>query len=984
MRYPVRLTVPPGADLYGELGDWLNPIAIRDGVYETTLPVGLYAFKAKLRGAWVEPTGRTRSVGGERNAVLSVGGTVEPILFAPAMPCVREEVDGTVRVLAAVRRGHGERLRVRFREDPRDGFVSVDAAPFTEEDEHVVFSAVLPASTGAVELEFELDGARVLAEDGAPLRWTRPSRSAPPWLRNVYTIFVDRFRRVPDDGSWGADPGRDVPAGGNLDGITASLDELRTLGVEVLYLTPIQLSRSCHRYDLVDPLRVDPALGGEEAFARLIEGVHAREMRLLLDFSFVHVGEGFPPYEDVRAHGRASPFSAWFQWRADGSAGDALRHYGSRADAPLLDLHHPDVRALALATVERLARLGVDGFRFDAIAEVPMDLACAVRSRLRAVRPEAVVLGEVVPPHAWRWRAEGAVDVATDFAFHALATDFVAKRSIDAAAFAQGLRRAEVQRGGPDATAVRFLSTHDHPRFASMARLHGDERRTPLGLLLLLVYPGIPALLYGEEHGLSCADPVLEPEHAWGDRMPMPWGSGNPALRALVAQLFSLRRAEPALARGSCEVLFADGPLLVLRRRTVGSIVDVALNASDEPLEIDLEDDDHGALQVLATVGDASVRGQTVVLGANAAVVARRVRSPEQRARREAFVRALPVLRDRDFAAGSATVVGRPLRLDFSVTERCNLRCAHCLTLAPQKTAEGTARTMSHAVLERLYDDLAHASWFGFVHGGESLTSPVLFEVLAAIRSARGGAKSTVHLLTNGKLLRRATTERLVDLGVSSLFVSLDGATAATNDRVRVGGDFHAICANVRDAVAVRRQADLRIGLSYVVLASNRHELVPFVELAADLGVDWIKLEEPVAATPFARAEMIDVRAHEGAIAAAIARARSLGLIAVDHAAPPPIWRCELDERARAFVEADEFANRTEIHPCRAAWERACVFPNGDVSVDDFLLPVVGNVLQEPLARLWTSPAAQRQRERARASWICAGRPTCTGGPGRT
>jgi glycosidase/MoaA/NifB/PqqE/SkfB family radical SAM enzyme len=1023
VRHPIRLEIPPGARLFGELGDWLNPIAGPGGAYEASLATGLYAFKLREGDAWLPPRdgARTRSVGGVRNEVLVVGGTPEPILFAPSAPCVSEDADGTLRVLVALRRGHGDRLRVRWREDAADAFVGVDANLFLEEDEHRVFLAVLPASAASVELYFELfaeperaDGlTRVAAADGAPLRWERPGRAgglARAGLGAVYTIFVDRFRREPDDGSWGIDPGRDAPAGGNLDGVRAALDELRALGVDTLYLTPIQLAASCHRYDLVDPLRVDPALGGEEAFVRLLDATHARGMRLLLDFSFVHVGRGFAPFEDVRAHGRASRFAGWFRWsdpRDDAAHGGegALRFYGRRTDAPLLDLDHPEVRALALATVERLAGLGVDGFRFDAVADVPLGLAAEVRARLRALNPKAIVLGEVVPPHAWRWRAEGSVDVATDFAFHALVTDLVAKRAIDAAAFADGLRRAEVVRGSADADAVRFLSTHDHPRFASIARLYGDARRAPLGMLLLLASPGIPALLYGEELGLASTDPVLEPEHAWGDRMPMPraftGGAGATGasgaskahaveLRALVARLLELRTREPALAHGPMEVLYAEGPLLVFRRRARGEVIDVAINASDEPLEVDLEDDEREGLELLAQAGDVVARASTLTLGPNAGALARRAASTEQRARRATAARALPIVRDRDFAAARVAVAGRPTRLDFALTERCNLRCAHCLTRAPVKTAAATARTMSHAVLDRLRDDLAYASWFGFVHGGESLTSPMLWDVLAAIRAARAGASAdatTIHLLTNGKLLRRATTERLVDAGLNSLFVSLDGATAPTNDRIRIGGEFQAICANVRDAVAVRDERrgaapgarGLRVGLSLVVMKSNLGELVAFAELARALGVDWIKLEEPVAATPFAAGEMVDVDGAEAraAIAAALDRARSLGLVAVDHTSAAPVWRCALDDRARAFLEADAFANGTEIHPCRAAWERACVFPNGDVAVDDFLLPVVGNVLQAPLVELWNGAGARSIRAQAAARWICGGKPTC-------
>jgi glycosidase/MoaA/NifB/PqqE/SkfB family radical SAM enzyme len=972
MRHRIRLQAAAGAAFHGELGDWLKPFAESPaGIFETTLPVGIYAWKAKLDGAWLEPGGRTRSKGGVRNEVLVVGGTAEPILFAPALPCVVEEADGTLRVDVALRHGHGEWVRIWSREDPIDPFVPTEAHAVDVEDEHTVFRAVLPVSSAGVELEIEFAGGRVRGEHG-PLRWTRPPRGErAPELGPVYVIFVDRFRR-PNDPSWGVDPGAEVAAGGDLDGITASLDELAALGIETLYLTPIQVAASCHRYDLVDPLAIDPALGGEPALRRLLDAAHARGLRVLIDFSFVHVGRGFPAYDDVERHGRSSRFAHWFQWN-----GDALRHYGRRTDAPLLDLDAPEVRALALETVERLARLGIDGFRFDAVADVPFDLARAVRERLRSIKSDAIVLGEVVPPHGWRWRAEGAVDLVTDFAFHSLATDFVARRAIDAAAFATGLRRAEIARGGADAQAVRFLSTHDHPRFASIARQIGDLRRSALGLLLLLSSPGIPALLYGEEIGLSQPEPILDPEDAWNDRMPMRWDPAgrDESLRATVARLLSLRKAQAALRRGTSEILHAEGPLLIFRRRAGGEIVDVVVHAGDEPLEIELEDDERPILEVLARVGEVRVDGAAIVLGSNAGAILRRSAGDRLRGLRQAEIVALPVVRDQAFRAGEVGFAGRPTRFDLSITERCNLRCAHCLTLAPARTASGTARTMSPAVLDRIRDGLAYASWVGFVHGGESLTAPILWDVLGAVPRA-----AMVHLLTNGRSLGRATTERLVEAGVRSLFVSLDGATGATNDRIRIGGDFATICGNVRSAVAVRRAgADLRVGLSFVVMHANLGELARFVDLAADLGVDWIKLEEPIGATPFARAELVDVEAGDvrAAIEAAIARARGHGIVAVDHTRTRPALWCEDDAETRAFLEADAFANRTEIHACREAWERVCVFPNGDVALEDFLTPVIGNVLQSPLETIFRSEDARRIRSAARERWICGGRLTC-------
>ena len=354
----------------------------------------------------------------------------------------------------------------------------------SEDAEHRYFRTRLPSSAERAWVSFVLDGARSIADSaGEPFVVERAAceSALPGWWKDavVYGILVDRFRPDLDDEGWACDPGPDVAAGGHLNGVTRSLDSLAELGVNVLYLTPVHVAASCHRYDVVDPLRIDPALGGEEAFARLVEACHAKGMRILVDFAMGHAGRGFLPYEDVRLRGRASRFASWFQW-TDGEDGPALRHYGKRTDAPRLDLESSPVRALALEAIAAWGRRGIDGIRLDAAAEVPMDLARELRRRLRAERPDAVVLGEVVPEHAWLWRAMGAVDVATDFAFHRIWTELLARRSLDAPAAQAQLVSADLVRGGPSTTAVRFVSTHDHARFGTQAHAFGHAPNADL------------------------------------------------------------------------------------------------------------------------------------------------------------------------------------------------------------------------------------------------------------------------------------------------------------------------------------------------------------------------------------------------------------------------------------------------------------------------------------------------------------------------
>ncbi len=969
-------------DLFGETSDWRTPIELRreeDGTFARTiaLPAGVYQYKLRVTDAsgdmrWVlDPANeRTRSSGALRNSVISVDGAPEPWLFAPASPWIEELDRGGLRILVGVRRSFEDDVAIVWSEDEGKTWTPAKVERAFDEDEHVFFTATLAASAPSILVALECGTTRFEA------RWSRgPARERlPAWWKKatVYTIFVDRFRPEHDRPSWERDPGKRAAAGGHLEGIRRSLDDLAALGIDTLYLTPVHVGASAHRYDLVDPLRVDPALGGERAYEALVRDARARGMRIVQDISFAHAGRGFPPYEDVEKHGAASCWASWFLWDHG-----RLVHYGKRTDAPLLDQTNPEVQELALDAVAFWAKLGASGLRLDMTAEVPLDLGRKIRRRFRELVPDGVVLGEVVPQHAWRWRSEGVIDAATDFGFHEAIGDLVCRPDASAAEAFAKLARSDLLRGGDARVhAVRFLSTHDHQRIASRAAANGPAARLASGYTLLATMPGIPMLLYGEEHGLRSDERGHDPEDVWPDRMPMPWTSSrrDPAMLALVRSLLDARRSSEALRSGSLRLLFADETTLVYRRETDGDVVDVALSFDSEPKTIELEDDELPRLVPMALTGGAEVTGAIVTMPPCSAIVARRERAGA-RGISVVTARRNLVLRDRDFVSASPVATARPTRFFFAVTERCNLRCEHCITHAPERTKDGTARTMTPAVLDALASDLAFGDYFAFVHGGESMTAPIFFDVLDAIARARRSEPYVAHLLTNGVLLTLSNAERLVMRGVSSISVSLDGATAATNDAIRTGGRLDDVCENLCRVLGWRKSEgiDLRLGLSVVVLQQNLRELDAIVDLGAELGLDWIKLEEGVAATPFAKRSLVSPSSSKvrEAVGRALARGRAQGLVMVDHTQSLAVWRCRLDDETRAFLEADETANRCAIHPCRTPWESVHVEPNGDVRIRDFFGPILGNVTQFPLADLWNAPAAEQLRRDAGFARLC-------------
>src|SRR5687768_4568022 len=107
----------------------------------------------------------------------------------------------------------------------------------------------------------------------------------------------------------------------------AIIPYLARLGISHVYASPILAARpgSTHGYDVVDPTRVNPELGGEGEFRRFVEALHAHDLGLLLDIVPNHMGTGNanPFWDDLLANGRGSRFAHWFDIDWGAGTGDA-------------------------------------------------------------------------------------------------------------------------------------------------------------------------------------------------------------------------------------------------------------------------------------------------------------------------------------------------------------------------------------------------------------------------------------------------------------------------------------------------------------------------------------------------------------------------------------------------------------------------------------------------------------------------------------
>lgn len=498
------------------------------------------------------------------------------------------------------------------------------------------------------------------------------SVDTPAWVRDAvfYQVFPDRFAsspRVAKPGPlepWSAPPTSAGFKGGDLLGIVERLDYLGGLGVTALYLTPVFTSASNHRYHTDDYFAVDPLLGGDTALRELIDAVHARGMRIVLDGVFNHTGRGFWPFHHVVEAGAASPYRGWFHLDEAVLSGERhLRAYptpeemaeiarlceagtpsglasqqvlGYRAwwdlpALPKLDTAEPHVREMLLSVAEHWLRFGIDGWRLD----VPEEIADPgfwreFRRRVRAVNPEAYIVGEI-----WRvapeWVSGDRFDALMGYplteailgfvtgrhldrrilGFHHEYTEHV--RPMDAAAFAA--RLGELHGAyDPDVVAVQLnlLSSHDTPRFLTLAG--GDRASFRLATLLQMTLTGAPCIYYGDEVGME-GGPDPDSRRAFPPD-PAAWDTD---LLAHVRGAVALRAARPALRHGSYRTVAAVGDCHLHARTLDGETVVIAVNAGEEEARVAVDvpelfgrtivEERWTGLGGTATVGEAALDG---------------------------------------------------------------------------------------------------------------------------------------------------------------------------------------------------------------------------------------------------------------------------------------------------------------------------------------------------------------------------------------
>ncbi len=231
------------------------------------------------------------------------------------------------------------------------------------------------------------------------------------WVRDAvfYQIFPDRFARSeqilkPNNLSdWHETPSTNRYYGGDLLGVYERLDYLSDLGINAIYLNPIFQSASNHRYHTHDYFQVDPMLGGNEVFRKLVGEAHRRGIRIILDGVFNHASRGMFQFNDLLENGPDSPWVDWFivdNWPLAPYNSDLPANYTSwwnNRALPKFNTDNPQVREYLMQIAEHWIReFEIDGWRLDVPEEVQTEgFWEEFRARVKAIRPDAYLVGEI-------------------------------------------------------------------------------------------------------------------------------------------------------------------------------------------------------------------------------------------------------------------------------------------------------------------------------------------------------------------------------------------------------------------------------------------------------------------------------------------------------------------------------------------------------------------------------------------------------------
>ena len=421
----------------------------------------------------------------------------------------------------------------------------------------------------------------------------------PDWVNDTvwYQIFPDRFcNGTPEKNGEDILPWRTGPVtnqerfGGNLAGIRKRLSYLKELGINGIYLNPIMEAESNHKYDTRDYTKIDPYFGDNEEFALLVKEAHELGIRVMVDAVFNHCGRRFAQWLDVEKKGEKSEFADWFMihdWNVLKKQGDTRdgRFYSFAFNEymPKLNTNNEEVIQYFTDICESWIRdFDIDGIRFDVGNEVSHRFLKRVRERVKSLKPDIYLLGEIWHD-ASQWLMGDEYDSVMNYPLMSGIHDFFLDKESTKEDFEYMVNRCyTMYMQQCNNVLFNLLDSHDTERLMNrLKNLNVFYQQ----LAVLFTMPGSPCIYYGTEI-------AMEGGHDPDCRRCMPWdemdSEENRKRLEEMKKLISLRKSEKTF-----KSLYFHFPDTYREKRCVeyiklddaGNKIQVVLNCTKESVD---------------------------------------------------------------------------------------------------------------------------------------------------------------------------------------------------------------------------------------------------------------------------------------------------------------------------------------------------------------------------------------------------------------
>ena len=470
----------------------------------------------------------------------------------------------------------------------------------------------------------------------------------PDWVYGgvMYQIFPERFNYSDTNSlfeekvEWGSTPKRLEFQGGDLYGIIDKLDYIKNLNVNILYLNPIFLSGSTHRYDTWDHFKVDPKLGGEKALEKLIDELHARKMKIIFDTSLNHVHPKHFAFQDIIKNGEKSKYKDWFtiyeypvhlKYRPhlyentykvgwDGNEKEykqylektfleteipvknidddgpivepSYKSWWGVPDMPKINYSCEDARKWALdVTAFWINNFNIDGWRMDVAKEIDLLFWKDFRNIAKDSNQNVLLFSEIFGDTS-QWLQGDMFDGTMNYSFRESMVDYFATKRMNISEFSDSLANLYFMYSFKALSSCQnLLSSHDVKRFlnrcSDLSSIYGP-------IFMQATFPGIAGIYYGDEIGLNGGnEPNNREAFPWNDE-----GSWDLNLQNYIREIMNIKSSNNILKYGNFQLLPNQNDAIVFRRVLRDKSLLCIFNRSEDQKNIKIPSTAHSIEQI--------------------------------------------------------------------------------------------------------------------------------------------------------------------------------------------------------------------------------------------------------------------------------------------------------------------------------------------------------------------------------------------------